>query len=342
MPAEYRIGKLNGRFVVSWWVDGARKRHRLKALTRAEAAAEAVDVIKRESAPPPAATIETLWEAYRAEKQGRRVAVAMKHEWKAIGPHFGHLRPDQITTDVCRAYVTRRRATTARGKTTNVQDGGIWTELGHLRSVLKWALGDKAPKVERPPKPAPRERYLTGAEIGRLLTVNMAPHIRLAILLMLSTAGRVGAILELQWDRVSFERGLVDLRVNATGPRKGRAVVPMNKGLRAALTVAREAALTEYVIEWAGEPVKSIKTGFNAAVRSAGLDGVSPHTLRHTSAVTLATGGVPMSKISQYLGHSNTAVTERVYARFAPDHMRQEAELLDFTEIRCAHVGSNT
>lgn len=334
MPAEYRIGKLNGRFVVSWWVDGTRKRHRLKALTRAEAAAEAVDVIKRETAPPPAATIETLWEAYRAEKEGRRVAVAMKHEWKAVGPHFGHLRPDQITTDVCRAYVTRRRATTARGKTTNVQDGGIWTELGHLRSVLKWALGDKAPKVERPPKPAPRERYLTGAEIGKLIDAPAPLHIKTAIYLMIGTAARVGAVLELTWDRVNFDRGTINLRTSELGPRKGRAIVPMNSELRAVLQTAKAAALTEHVIEWAGEPVASIKTGFNAAVKAAGLEGVTPHVLRHTAAVHMVEGGVPMAEVAQYLGHSNEALTFRVYGRYSPTHLRKAADVLSFSRLR--------
>jgi integrase len=90
------------------------------------------------------------------------------------------------------------------------------------------------------------------------------------------------------------------------------------------------------VVEWAGERIASIKTGFNAAVKAAGLEKVSPHVLRHTAAVHLAAAGTPMSKISQYLGHSNTQVTERVYARFAPDHMQNEADILDFTKVRAA------
>lgn len=327
---EYRIGRLHGRYTVSWWENGKRRRYRLEALTAKDAEREAIDVIRRETSRREDATVADLWQAYRCEKMGRRVAVAMGYEWKAIGPHFGHLRPDQITVETCRAYTAARRSIGKR-------DGTIWTELGHLRTVLVWALGrDKAPRIERPPKPAPRERYLTRQEIERLLAAPMAHHIRLAIMLMLSTAGRVGAILELTWDRVDFERGQINLRTSDTGPRKGRAIVPMNSGLRAALTAAKEAAMSDYVIEWAGGQVKSIKTGFYAAVRAAGLGGVTPHTLRHTAAVHLAEAGVPMSRISQYLGHSNTAITERVYARFAPDHLREEAEILDFTRVRSA------
>lgn len=335
MPAspEYKIGRLNGKFVVSWWVDGKRQRYRLDAATQADAAREAIDVIRRVTIKPEVATIAILWEAYREEKEGRRVAAAMKFEWAAMGPHFGHLRPDQVTTDVCRDYTAKRRKASMR-------DGTIWTELGHLRSVFNWAF-DKglikhSPKVERPAKPAPKDRWLTKSEIAKLLAAPSAPHIHLATLIMLSTAARVGAVLELTWDRVDFERGQINLRTTDDGPRKGRAIVPMNSGLRAALTTAKQAALTDYVIEWAGEPVKSIKTGFNAKVEASKLAGVTPHVLRHTAAVHLAAAGTPMSKISQYLGHSNSFVTERVYARFAPDHMREEAEILDFTAIKVA------
>lgn len=338
MP-DYRIGRLNGRFVVSWWVDGKRKRYRLDALTAKDAEREAIDVIRQEVVSAEPVTVKTLWDLYREEKKDRRVAAAMKFEWKAIGSHFGHLRPDQITTDICRAYTAKRRATMIpRGKDAPprpVHDGTIWTELGHLRTVMVWAADKKhliarAPDIERPQKPAAKDRWLTDKEIAKLLDAKCAPHIKLAILLMLSTAARVGAILDLTWDRVDFDNGVINLRTDATGPRKGRAIVPMNASTRAALKAAESASLTDYVIEWAGEQVKSIKTGFNAAVADAGLEGVSPHVLRHTAAVHLAVAGTPMSRIAQYLGHSSTAVTERVYARFAPDHLRAEADVLDF------------
>ena len=126
----------------------------------------------------------------------------------------------------------------------------------------------------------------------------------------------------------------MDLRTDETGPRKGRSVVPMNAGLRTELVKAKRAAVTDHVIEWAGEPVKSIKTGFNAAVKASKLKDVTPHALRHTAAVHLAAAGRDMERISQYLGHSSTAVTQRVYARFAPDHLREESAVLDFVTPR--------
>lgn len=264
------------------------------------------------------------------------MAVAMMHEWKAMGPILGHMRPEEITVEACRKYVAARRKTTARGKTTKVQDGAIWTELGHLRTVLKWALGDKAPKIERPQKPAPKARYLTRPEIERLLDAPAAPHIRNAILIMLATGARVGAVLDLTWERVDFDRNQINLRTSATGPTKGRAIVPMNDGLRAALSVARGEALTDYVVEWAGSRVAGIKTGFNAAVKAAGLEGVTPHVLRHTAAVHMVEAGVSFDEVAQYLGHSSTRVTFSTYGRFSPTHLRKAADVLDFTKIRSA------
>lgn len=327
-PTELRIGRLNGRYVVTWWEDGKRRRHRLEAQSRAAAETEALAVFQQETLRACGTTIGSLWEMYRQEKAGRRVAVAMGFEWRAMAPFFKDARPEDFSVEMARKYTAARRKA---GK----QDGTIWTELGHLRTVFTWAHSRRliafAPYVERPAKPAPKDRWLTRDECRRLIEAATEHHVKLAILLMLSTAGRVSAILELTWDRVDFDQGIINLRTTEGTTRKGRAIVPMNAGLRAALSHAEESSMTDNVIEWAGQPIKRLRTGFNAAVKASGLKDVTPHVLRHTAAVHLAADGVPMQKISQYLGHSSTAVTERIYARFAPDHLRAEAEILDFT-----------
>ena len=329
---EYRIGRLKGRFVVTWIEpDGRRRRYRLDALTRKAAETEALDRIAQESIPKTGATVANLWAQYCEYLGDRPAGVTMGYTGKAVLPHFGHMRPDQVTLAQCNAY------TAARLKAGKSQ-GTVHTELGHLRSTLTWAakIGviDRAPHVFRPQKPAPKDRYLDDSEIQKLLAADCEPHVRLAIILMLTTAARMGAVLDLTWDRVDLARGQIDLRLDAAGPRKGRAVVPINQTLRAALSAAKEAALSEHVIEWAGGQVKSIRRGFDRAAANAGLAAVSPHVLRHTAAVHMAAGGIALHKISQYLGHSNTAVTERVYSRFAPDHMQDAAAVLDFGKLR--------
>ncbi len=327
MP-EISIGRLRGGFCVYWTGDdGRRRRHQLAARDRKAAEAEALDVYRRHTWRPAGGTVADIWQAYRADLGARPAGVTMAHTGKAILPFFGHYRPDQITRDLCRAY-DRHRRNAGRSQ------GTVHTELGHLRSALVFALGPKAPRIWRPNKPDSNVRVLTAAEARRVIDACEAPHIRLAVVLLLGTAGRAGAILDLTWDRIDFDRGIINLRLSDSVTRKGRAVVPMNAMTRAALAAAAPAALTDHVIEWAGGPVRSIRKGVKAALARAGLPRVRIHDFRHTAAVTMLGEGVAIEKVAQVLGHSNLATTYRVYGRFLPGHMQDAVNVLDFASLR--------
>lgn len=333
--SDISIGRFRGGFCVYWYVDGKRTRHQLAARSRKEAEAEAIDVYRREtySRSPKGANIADIWEAYRKDLGGRPTAETMGYTGKAVLAHFGAYRPDQVSTDLCRDYSAKR---TAAG----ISQGSVHTELGHLRSALRFAVKariiERAPDIERPAKPTPKERYLTKDEVGALIEAANAPHIRLAIHLLFATAGRVGAVLDLTWDRVDMERGTINLRIEDAKTRKGRAIVPINRGLMAALQSAREAAISPYVIEHAGGKVGSIRKGFEGAVSRAKLADVTLHTIRHSSAVAMVSSGIPMEQVAQFLGHSNLAITYSTYGRFAPEHLHGAAEVLDFVKLRSA------
>lgn len=332
--SDITIGHLRGGLCVYWrGPDGKRVRHQLTSRNRKDAEAEARAIFARSAKPVAGLTVADVWAAYLVARSGRSVATTMDSTGKSILPHFGALQPAQISDADCLAYAAKR---TKAGRS----DGTTWTELGHLRTALSWAVKRRmisyAPEIIRPSKPAPKDRYLTHSEIDRLLSANAAPHIKLAILLMLSTAGRVSAILELTWDRVDLDRRVIRLATGETGPKKGRATVPINAGLLAALQTARQAALSDHVVEWASGPVRCIRRGFMSACQDARLDGVTLHTLRHSSAVHMAEAGIPMSEISQFMGHSNSHITERVYARYSPGHLGKAADVVDFTRVRSA------
>jgi integrase len=57
-------------------------------------------------------------------------------------------------------------------------------------------------------------------------------------------------------------------------------------------------------------------------MRDTGLD-ITPHILRHTVATQLAQKNVPIPQIARILGHSDSRITERVYAKFSPEFCRQ-------------------
>lgn len=103
----------------------------------------------------------------------------------------------------------------------------------------------------------------------------------------------------------------------------------MHPDLAWILVLAKEAAETDYVIEFAGKPVKSIKRTFHTARKRAGLDKmVTPHVIRHSSASWMAEAGIPMSEIAAVLGHSDSRVTEKVYAKYSPTYLQRAVRAL--------------
>jgi integrase len=340
--SEYRIGRLNGRFVVNIYDDAGNRTHRYRLDARDKSAAERqAPGIVSALTKPIGKSVREIWDAFKADRDGRAIIATMVHTWKAIEHRFGTLDGDAITVEDCRAHTaTRRKA--------GVKDGTISTELGHLRMVLRWAEKRgmiRAPYIERPSAPRRKEIHLTRKQCRALIDAATMPHIRLYILLALATGGRNEALLELTWNRCNFERGLIDLRnPEINRPHKGRAIVPMNRTIRAALTEARDGALSDIVIEWAGGPIKSVKKGIKASARAAGIKtvSVSPHIFRHSAAVHMAEAGISMEVIAQYLGHDDVNVTRKKYARYSPTYLREAAAALEFDDLGSMNLKSTT
>jgi integrase len=330
MSHGYNIGRLHGECVLVFYDGLRRRRYRLGTADASEAQRRA-PAIYAEITRPKGTRVADLWIAYTKDKAGRAILATMVHTWKALKDRFGPMPGDAITVEDCRAHVEKRRAV-------GIKDGTIHTELGHLRMVLRWAekhaLITKASYIERPSKPKPKEAHLTRDQAGDLINAAPFPHLRLYTILALGTGARNAALLDLTWIRCDFDRGLIDLRnPKITKPHKGRAIVPMNRTVRAALMEARQGALSEFVIEWAGNKVDSVKRGLASTARRAGIAHVSPHILRHTAAVHMAEASVPMDEIAQFLGHDDVEVTRRVYARFSPDYLRGAATALEYDDL---------
>lgn len=310
-----RLKLYRGWWYAVWREGGETRRRALRTQDR-DAAARALSDYQR-AITAPGDTVAAIFAGYLAEKGTERARWA----WGRLRPHFGAFRPDQVTVAACRAYAAARRAAEAG-------DGTIHTELTFLRAALRWHSPATPAVVELPPKPPPMEHHLTRPQYEALVAAATTPHVRLFIILALATAGRMTAILELTWDRVDFDRGVIRL---GTGERrrKGRASLPMTDRARAALIEAAKAQTCDHVIEYAGGPVRKIRKAFAAAAERAGVPWCTPHVLRHTAAVWMAEAGTPMAEIAQYLGHEDDRITQRVYARFSPQHLRRAAGALE-------------
>jgi integrase len=321
---DYRIVKHRGNYSLAY-TDADRGRIRLALGTADRGLAEArARELWRARSKPPSERLADIWAAYVAEKAKDGIETDPSGStWKALEPSFGHMLATELTREDCRQHTKRRRKL---GRS----DSTIRKELEMMRAALRHWYGSAAPAVWMPPPAKPRDHFLTRQELGKLLEHIETPHVRLFVVLAVTTGARMSALLELTWDRVDLDRGVIDL--NPAGrhqTNKRRAVVPIAARADAELRPALDASMSDHVIEYAGGPVKSVKKALQAASKRSGVK-ASAHVFRHTAGVWMAEADVPMQKIAQYLGHTSTRVTETVYARYSPSFMRDASAALDW------------
>lgn len=322
-----RLVRVAGRD--TWHIYSNGKRVSTGCTDRASAEAVLADHLARLAKPQlPVISIAAILSAYHGDRAEHGIPglERLTFAHKPLLRHFGERPPQVVTPAECKVYVKRRAREGAGPGTTR-------TELEALRAALRWAhrqnLIATAPALYLPPRPIPRERWLTRDEAERMIAACEHHHLRVFVNLALRTAARAGAILALTWDRVDLAGRRIDY--NEPGrerTRKGRARVPINDTLLEVLREAYEARTCEWVVEWGGGRVGSIKHGFASAARKAKLRGVTPHTLRHTAATWMAQAGVPLWEIAGYLGHSDARMVTEVYAHASPDFMSKASSAL--------------
>lgn len=321
-----------GKWYARWRDRSGNRRRRALGTVDKSLAQTRLGTLKRELSAASQGHTSNVRELYLAYTEDRRPEIEPEslerigNALKRLDPTFGSLKPEDITKDVCQGYIAMRRKD-------GVSDGTIHTEMTYLRSALNCAVRNSwltvAPFITVPKRGEPRHGHLNKAQARRVVNAADAPHLKLFILLALGTAGRASAILQLTWDRVDLERRTIALHDPFTQrTRKGRATVPINDMVYAALEEAQTGATSRYVVEWGGRQVKSVKKGVAAAARRSGVK-CSPHMFRHTAAVWMAENRTPMSEIAQYLGHNDSRTTERVYARYSPEYLRDAAKALE-------------
>lgn len=320
------LGKHRGVFVAIYSENGKRIRRSLGTNNEAEARrrlahielTEAILDRQRQK------TTNEIYLLYLRDREldGKSIK-HMKYLWISLKPVFGDLYPQYITKDLQKNYRDTRKASL----------GTIHAEMRLLRTVLKWGFNhghlDRLVHIETGTQPPPRTAYIHKEQFHQLLKGSEAPHIILFIILAVTTGARSNALIDLTWDRVDFERRIIDLRnpeKNVT--TKGRAVVPMNDTAFRYLTEAKKGASTRYVLEYANRPLKQVRSSMRAVSKRLGIK-VTAHMFRHSAAVWMAEGGTPMSEIAQYLGHAKTSITERIYARYSPNYLRNAARHLE-------------
>jgi integrase len=326
--------RINGRksrtYYVAWF-DGSRSR-RVSTGTSDEADARRFLIefaAGLEARRPDDPTIEDMCAAYVEDRRGRvQYLATIEQRLKPIRARLGALRAAALKPGVIQRYHRDRFAD-------GVQTATIDGEIRALRQALKLAQRqdwiDRLPEIATPGPGQPRQRYLSPPEVERLIAAtdhpNTAPHIKTFVLLALYTAQRGGAIRELRWEHVDQGRGILWFPAGKSR-LKNRVSVTMSPTLAAYLAREAETPDSAYVVSYNGGPVRSVRKGFDALVRRAGLADVHIHDLRRTAASLMLMRGASFAVVAAILGDDERIVRKH-YAMFDPTYLRQGLDLLD-------------
>jgi integrase len=308
---------------IQWFEDGHSKRASTRTRDRAEAELVlAAFRLVQSDAPVADLTVKQALEWYwDVHAKGLFRPDSADLAIRNLRPFFGNTLASDCGVAKQQAYVDHKTA-----------DGYGAESIRRDLSVLSAALrrAEKHGKLSRAPPMltltpnAPRERWLSRDEVARLfrsMRSKRSRHVLLFARLALYTAARTTAILDLTWDRVNFDTGLIDYRVPGRKlTKKRRTVSPMTPAIRRMLLHAKKHSRSAHVISWAGERIDRVARACIAHAKLAKVEGFSPHVLRHTFASWAVQNGVSIYSVGKALGQTVASTTER-YAKLAPDDM---------------------
>jgi integrase len=267
----------------------------------------------------------------------------------------------------CREYVAWRTKQTIKcfkpektGRAVrHVTEATARRELEDLRSAINHhrteGLCAEVVSVALPEKPPGRDVWLTRSQAAQVLWAawrakqvmrdkatarDVGKHIARFVLVGLYTGTRHAAICgaalrpAIGRGHVDLDRGVFHRRApGAKETKKRQPPVRISDRLLAHLRRwERLGIATHAVVEWNGKPVRSVRKGFAAAARAAGLpiagaDKITPHALRHTAATWAMQCGADLWQAAGMFGMTVEMLQER-YGHHHPDFQRDAANKL--------------
>ncbi len=239
---------------------------------------------------------------------------------------IGEFHIDEITPTDIRAYreFLREQIPSTAPATINRQLAALrrfftWARENHLTEFLPTERIRNVEIVFNGPKSLDRKQW---HRLGR--SVEQARGIqgirdRCILLTLYHTGLRAGELASLLLSDITLGERSGQVIVRRGKGNKARRV-PLNAEARVAireyLLVRSSSEIQNFLLGQRGEPL-SAHAIYDVVVkygRQAGLDEVTPHTLRHTFARTLLASGTLINDVADLLGHSSLDTT-RIYTK---------------------------
>lgn len=202
-----------------------------------------------------------------------------------------------------------------------------------MKVAVRWGVIETNPaaEMEKPPARQHKTRFLTPEEFQKVEAVALdwlRPMLRMAV----ATGMRLKEVVGLRWEDVDRNTGVIHVTEDS---KTGRRVVPMSDAVRQILARQVRHVLSPMVFvnadgrDYTSEAARTwISQAAKRAMRKAGIEDASFHTLRHTAAAWMVQEGATLFEVQNVLGHSTPAMTQR-YAHLQPDHLRKAIRGLD-------------
>jgi integrase len=235
----------------------------------------------------------------------------------------------EINPFMIEKYKQKRREDGVSVRTINI-------ELACLRHMfnmaLKWGKAQKNPlkEVKFFKEPEGKDRILSPEEEIRLLeavrTSKKGKHLEPIIITGLLSGMRKGEILNLRCLNVDLKNRIITVEGTKSGYLRK---IPMNSKLTETLDHVRRKNQNEFVFsDESGKPYKSFRTALEQALKKAGIENLTFHSLRHTFGTRLGMAGVDIKTIQELMGHRDIKMTMR-YSHPTAEHKRKAVELLN-------------
>jgi len=289
--------------------------------------------------------------AVTMSENGRSTYQGILDRW--IYPALGELKLPEITPAEISALLLSMQAA-GKAQATCVK---AYTALKSLFKMAHLAdLIDRNPmdKVERPKprkdemkKPAEAESYTAGELKYILDCLEHEPlKWRAYMSLLIDTGLRRGEACGLKWECVDLDAGKITVAGNlcytpAKGvymdtPKSGKSrAVDIAPGIVALLRQLRQeqaaGGLSHYVFSQEGSPEpmhpQSPTRYMKKFAARYGVADLHPHKLRHSFASVAITNGADVASVSEKLGHSDKAVTLRMYTHADEESIKRAGDI---------------
>lgn len=192
------------------------------------------------------------------------------------------------------------------------------------------------------------ERTITYTRKGKVMTVidkgENRKHLKPFLIALLDTGARKGEMLKLIWRKVDFERRIIVFEAVTTKTLQTRSVAMTSRLYDELQRLWQESDknLDSLVFGISDNVRKSFSSACKAAgIKEGGLDGLTLHCLRHTAAVRLVKGQMPIQMVGRILGHTQPQTTYR-YLSANEETLHQAASILDSIQLAASEKNQNS